>query len=278
LLTRLVVCLNQVSVVVAEALVDKENDGVRHLILFDPSRCDVSTLRSKGVCCVSVNYRFYLLLALVVFRFTRNVEVCVPHYKFGRVMRLLCMLGGRTSLIDDGLDSLRNVPKNVEPERFPKGTAYYTFHYSIDLGEWLRRFSVKKIAHFSALSNASNESLGFKGVDTLIIESPPIERAISSLSFNPKKSLLITHTNGGKRKITNFPGMQLSGAEISIEKTLDSFSGLVIVGESMVAVFALTKENPKFNIVVCISRDNFDNLYPLVSMVKKCPFAELSVY
>jgi hypothetical protein len=182
-----------------------------------------------------------------------------------------------TSLIDDGLDTLRESPRNVDPELFSTGSIFYTFKYDISLGAWLNKFKVDKVSNFSTMTKVSRGAINFVGIQRLVIESPPLNRIKEAVALDSSGYMLVNQSNINKRIFKNFGGKSVNGAEIALERSLASFDGEVVVGESMVAVYALMLKRPKYRVTVYLARENVSNLISLIELIKSRDFAELRI-
>jgi len=65
---------------------------------------------------------------------------------------------------------------------------------------------------------------------------------------------------------------------VALERSLKDFEGEIVVGESMVAVFALMHECPKYRLTICLARNGIQNLAPLVKLIQSRAFAHLKLY
>lgn len=272
--SRVIFCPNQVTVAVALGLTKRDGKVETTTIIYWPDRCDVSGLIAIGVSCIQYS-RFACLLYLLRSLFGRGTEALLPHHKLGRSVNWVAKLCASTALIDDGLDTLRNAPRNVDPNLFEYGSIFYTFQYEIPLGIWLNRFIIDRVSSFSMMADVSRKTLDLTQVQRLIIESPPLDRIKWETLSGYKNCMLVTHSNINKRVIKSFTGLSILGSNIALEKSLDNFSGEVIVGESMVLVYALMLRKPKFKVTVYLGEENINNFNPLIKIIRFCEFAEL---
>jgi hypothetical protein len=182
-----------------------------------------------------------------------------------------------TSLIDDGLDTLREEPRNVDPQLFETGARFYTFQYEIPLGIWLDRFKVEKVADFDMLADVSRAVISVDRMERLIVESPPLNRVRKEIRLDEVGSVLVTHSNINKRAFNNFSGCSVNGRDVALERSIRGFSGDIVVGESMVAVFALMQNRPMYQITVFLAKENIRNLAPLILLINSRKFAKLRI-
>jgi len=206
---------------------------------------------------------------------TGVLESCVPHRKLGRFINFFSTLCSSQSLVDDGLDSFREVPKNVDPEFFSENTYFYTFDYPFPLAGWVSKFKVVGVASLHSLAITECPVLDMAPFKRIVIESPPLSRITEALHLDTTDTKLIVHSNPSKRQISTSGHATIIGSSIALEASLDHFSGEVIVGESMVAVYLLRQAHANYKIVVWISSEERDNLRSLVSLVKTRSYCSL---
>lgn len=275
-LKRIIFCPNQITATVSVGLTRRDGKLVDTTIIYWPDRCDITSLEMMGVTCIPYG-RWVCLNYLIGNFWSCNIEVLLPHRKLGRIMNWFSYVCSTTSLIDDGLDTLRDEPRNVDPGHFDAGARFYTFQYKIPLGIWLNRFTVDRVAEFDMLADVPRASISVARTTRLIIESPPLDRVRSEIGLDEDGSILVMHSNINKRAFQNFTGCSVNGRDVALERSLCEFSGDIVVGESMVAVFALMQEKPMYQITVCVAKENIKNLAPLVRLVKSRKFAKLKV-
>lgn len=271
---RLIVCANQVTVAIARSLVSRERSFETTYVLYDSDRCDVKALKELGIRCTPIRDRWSASWLLFWTCVVKKAEVCLPHRRFGRSILWFVKCTRSHSLIDDGLDTLRNRPRNVDPRSFRAGTVFYTFRYGVPLGQWLDEFAVEQVSDIEDLVKTSRPRLDLSEYQNVVIESPPLERVVSKLPLNAD-TLLIRHSNSNKCVLPKAVASEKNGADIALEASLSNFSGNVIVGESMVAVYALLHTEPQYKVVVFLKSESVENLSPLIHLIEVSPFAEL---
>lgn len=275
--SRVIFCPNQISTSVARDLIHRDTLITETVVIYWPDRCDVTKLLSRGIACLPYSRTSLIAHILILLLFTR-VEALLPHRRLGRLVNWLTYLCSSTSLIDDGLDTLRDVPRNVDPQKFKQGAKFYTFKYGFPLGKWLNRFTIDKVANFSTMADSERSLIDLRNIRRLVIESPPLNHAKEEIGVGTGDCLLVTHSNVNKRQIKNWTGPTISGADVALERSLKDFDGEVVVGESMVAVFALINECPKYRLTICLLRNSLPNLTPLAKLIQSRPFAQLNLY
>lgn len=265
-ITRVVFCPNQIAATLALGMVKEADGSSRLVVVYWPDRCDVSALRAQGVACHAYS-RVACLKVLLYCRLRGGVECVVPHRRLGRVVNGFAALCSSVALVDDGLDTLRDVPRNINPEDFPAGTTFYTFAYSGALGMWLGKFKVRPVATISMLGDTGRPRINLRGVRRLVIESPPLETIQETLELTDPSTLVVIHSNVKKQTLKCGGVQTVSGANVNIEKSLDAFVGEVVIGESMVAVYALLIAQRAFTLKIHLTAAQASNLAPLIAMV-----------
>lgn len=272
--TFFVICPNQIAMAIAIGLSQHIEIGGRVIAIYWPNRC-------SAPCASRRNLKLYPYSKLTciflwfVYRLQGAIEILVPHKRLGDFINLFARCCDCVSLVDDGLDTLRNQAKNIVAGSFPKGTRLYTFNYPMRLGKWLENFEIRHVADLEAISQVSRPLIDLTNVAQLIVESPPLNRVATQLGLEQEKTLLVTHSNPNKRSFqpSNLPTIQ--GASYAIESSLDGFMGEVIVGESMVAVFALWRNDATYKVTVWLDSQSADNLEPLVQLIRQRSYGVL---
>jgi hypothetical protein len=193
---------------------------------------------------------------------------------WGRLIRLYCYLGQKLSVIDDGLDTFREKPRNLNPALFKAGTNYYTFNYDFPLAGWLAKFEVIKVCPITHLETSSHPRIDLDYVEQLVIDSPGVQAIESTLPITDT-TLLVKHANPNKSSFRGYIKNVRYGNEFALEKSISGFKGDLVIGESMTAVYALSQMAPSFKLIVCINENQLQNLRSLVTLIRNTSFAEL---
>ncbi len=263
---RVVFCANQVSLCIAVALSQIDRECVNTIIFYMPARCDSLAYQDCDVELIPYTKSSFIKF-LFATKFSRPDEVCVPHMRMGRVINVYSGYSKSLSAIDDGMDTFREKPRNIIPASFANGSFYYTFNYKITLANWLSRFSIRKTCCIKNLSISSRPKASLLNITDMIIESPGVSDIRHSQNSNVSNILIVKHSNQYKNTMNFSGGIQVSGAEIGIENTIDNFTGLLIVGESMAMVYALLCGKTDLKIHVMLTQNAFDNLRSLQSLL-----------
>ena len=245
------------------------------MIFFDPIRCDIKPYLEGQAKFIAYS-RYNLLIFFLKTWFQRPAEVCLPHLLWGRIIRFYAKLAQKISIIDDGLDTFREHPKNVDLAEFKEATSYYSFEYIFPLASWLQKFQIVSVCSIDKISLSTRPKVDLSQYGTIIIDSPGVQ-TIQMKQDQLEKTLLIKHSNPNKSAFKQKTEKSLSGNDFALEHSLDSFSGTLIVGESMTAIYALSRKSPSFKLIVCINEFNRENLQSLIAMVNAKGFATLHV-
>jgi len=252
------VCYNQVSYVVA----------CEHALRTNPSRATLFIDRTR----VAMQPRYAYALAhrqlghwYVMFACIRSllqpITLYVPHRRFGLMLRVLSRLAASLGLLDDGLDTLRERPKNIDVFSLADFSELLTFEDYECLASWTSGLPDIRVCPLSKLVTDFRPKLSVNGARALVVQSPGVDLASAASGFGmtPEEVLVILHSNPNKRGDAP-PKYQSRGArDCCIEKTVLSFEGPVLTGETMVTVVALYLRQ-RAELVVELSTSQYDNL------------------
>lgn len=252
------VCYNQVSYLVAgEHAMLAAEDRPTILAAFDRV---VQQPRFAGIEHRPLN-RWQTLLACLQCLTLRRVVVYLPHDRTGRLLQLLGSLSGSVRLVDDGLDTLREKPKNVRLDRLARIDELLTFTDYDELAGWTTTLRVTRVCSLAVLLNDSRPALVSSAYKTLVVQSPGVlvADAVELTNVRPREVFVFVHGNPAKRSAIPVDFVQGASDGASIERTVASFEGTVLTGETMVTVFALFCA-PRVRLVVQLSAEQYDNL------------------
>lgn len=272
---RVIFCANQVSLCIAVALAQKNCEYVT-TIFYIPARCDSLAYKNYSVSLIPFT-KFSFIKFLMATKLARPDEVCVPHMKMGRLINAYSKYARTLSAIDDGMDTFREKPRNIIPEYFSNRANYYTFTYSFPLATWLSRFLIKKTCDIRTLAISSRPQASLSNITEMVIESPGIGDIYLDQKSNISNILIVKHSNRHKNTINISGVAQVIGSEIGLENTINNFSGSLIVGESMVMIYALLCGNSDLKIKIMLTKDAFDNLSCLRSLLVKLSHDNLTL-
>lgn len=261
---RFFFCLNQVSYIVASEAAKKLPGN--NILIVMPNRVRVhpqTPVRS---------YRYRVSIAVIVLALslmTRKVEVVLPHTKAaGRLTRWMFRYAKSLSCVDDGMDTFRDKPKNVELDWLRPGMTYYTFDYGMPVAKWVMNIRIVPVCPIGNLSDDVKPVLLLKEYGCLIVESPGVDLDVDFSCFGAL--FCIAHPNPTKKRPTKMALNSESGANYSVEKTVLAFDGNIVLGETMVLVFALLCLPDLSRIHVRLTEEQYRNLTCLHPLLGRC--------
>jgi hypothetical protein len=204
-------------------------------------------------------------------------ELRLPHLRrVGRALRLLARRAGRCTLIDDGLDQYRQSPRAVDPLAFPAGTPYWLFSDAADFrAPWCGRFRVGDLGPlYDGQAAAGAEPWPVPGAGgpwrTLIVDAPGLERLGEGLAAGevaPLRGpcLVVPHPVAAKRSWQVPLGPLDRHWTGPPEQLITASEGLVVVGESMTLLAALSLRPLGARLLVVLPRNADANLRRLVA-------------
>lgn len=252
------VCFNQISYVVACEHA-RSLPEVGSIVLVDRQR--VVTQERYADLHHRALTRWGLTRTLPAVAFRRASRVYVPHDQGGRLVRMLRRSAGSYGLIDDGLDTLRDRPRNIDPTRLQASTELLTFTDYDPPAHWTKDLKLARACGLTLLSEDERAPADCSGLKVLCVESPglDIERLLPTLGEPAGRVGVFVHGNIHKRGKVPDACVRLDGGAKSIERTLFNFSGAVHCGETMVTAFLLHCPRTA-QLTVHLSRRQYDNL------------------
>jgi len=261
-------CYNQVSFVIACEMV-KSNYQQSQIIVM-PNRVQ----KNNNIELEIVTYNPVSgLMILILSLFFKQIEVVIPHPKGGRISRWMAKYSRNLSYIDDGMDTFRDAPKNVELNLIRENTNYYSFDYDLPVAKWLDKLNVISVCSVNSLAKDVKPPANIEGFDGIVIESPGIN--MNSDYVNNGNFLFFRHPSYKKNQNVMDIRRTVSGLEYSLEKTLLKCQGKVIVGETMALIFSLCcmpKEVPIHLYLSSVQYENLSCLHHLFSNHKNLIF------
>jgi hypothetical protein len=191
----------------------------------------------------------------------------------GRALRVLARHGRQIELLDDGLDQYRFQPRALDPQLFPAGLPCWLFSdRPADRAPWCARFDCRELgplfgpqASAEAVAPGPDQAAGVRPpFRTLIVDSPGVERLGAEAEHWPHPWRLVPHPVAAKRHWIGplAPEDQSLGGQP--EAALRGFGGVVVVGESLVLLAALTLCGPGVKLLVALPRHADANLWRLI--------------
>lgn len=268
-MSRIIIfCANQISVCIANELLKKLDCSSNLSLIYQSGRCDLDAFPGLKKFAKPYNRLTFFSLYLKA-TFFRPDEVILPHLRW-RAAKLISMLSREVSLIDDGLDTFRNEPRNIDTKHLAYLKKFYTFDYKV-MANWVKKMDVVPVCPVRNLSSSSKKIIQLDKYDLVIVESPGVYSYIKQHQKKHDNCLFVQHSNYRKRRKIDYACDILLGGNFALEASLEKFKGTVIVGESMVAVYLMSLPNSSFKLELCITEGNLENLCMLKSMADCLP-------
>jgi hypothetical protein len=183
----------------------------------------------------------------------------------GRALRVLARHGRQLELLDDGLDQYRLQPRALDPLMFTAGIPCWLFSdRPAHRAPWCARFDCRELGPLYGTPAAAEGLAPGRSFRTLIVDSPGVERLAVEAAHWPHPWRLVPHPVASKRHWSGplAPGDQTLGG--TPEAALRGFGGVVVVGESLVLLAALSLCGPGVKLVVALPRHADANLWRLI--------------
>jgi hypothetical protein len=183
----------------------------------------------------------------------------------GRALRVLARHGRQLELLDDGLDQYRLQPRALDPLMFAAGIPCWLFSdRPAHRAPWCARFDCRELGPLYGTPAAAEGLAPGRSFRTLIVDSPGVERLAVEAAHWPHPWRLVPHPVAAKRHWSGplAPGDHTLGG--SPEVALRGFGGVVVVGESLVLLAALSLCGPGVKLVVALPRHADANLWRLI--------------
>ena len=238
----LFVCTNEVNYTVA--LGELRQRPRSSLLVFDPVRCDK---RATGGAWQVPQGAWVDRVVRILGRLRLLDTAYVPHLRFSPRLLREVRRARRLAYLDDGLDTLRRQPHNIDTTAPPsERPSFLSFSEYVDLPAWLDAFDVRRVCSLRDLAHAGHRKpIDLMGIDHLFIESPGLDagEVIAALGVDPSRALCVRHPVPHKRVALPGQCATVEGRAHDLEATLLAARGLdLYFGSTMAAVFALVTE------------------------------------
>ena len=233
------VCTNLVNYTVAARGVRPGRERPA-LLLYEPKRFVQQPLPNVRHAAIGI---WSLRLVRWLARLGQVHTLYLPHHRFNARIAAAAADAGTVAYLDDGLDTLRRVPRNFELDRVAGEPDYFTFSDYRELPEWLRRFRLRQPCALRAMADTSpRQAMPLDGVEHVFFESPGLQPAavMAAFGLDPARTLVVRHPIAGKRGPVPPSCRTVVGTEFNPEATLLAARGVSFYfGETMALVFAL---------------------------------------
>lgn len=126
----------------------------------------------------------------------------VPHHKVAKQFRSVLDGAPRIEFIDDGLDTLRASPGNIDLARFPAGQRYHSFDEYREVGAWLAGAELVRSASLAdVLRTATQPRQDLSRHAHVFVESPGLDvpALVAARGLDPAAVLVVRHPVAHKR-------------------------------------------------------------------------------
>lgn len=199
----------------------------------------------------------------------------VPHDRLGQFADCMIQLSDQVSLLDDGLDTLRDRPKNISNSLLSKAERFYVHDHSSAVGSWVSTLEVERIGSLKSLANNGRPYFDFNAYDRVIIESPPMNVDIVQPMVSKDDAILVRHSNPSKRLKGIEPFVAIEGGVWNLEASLSTYKGVVYVGESLIVSYLLALSPRPCRVVVITDLSMFERVPILLEQVRAADNAAL---
>jgi hypothetical protein len=183
----------------------------------------------------------------------------------GRALRVLARHGRQLELLDDGLDQYRLQPRALDPLMFVAGIPCWLFSdRPAHRAPWCARFDCRELGPLYGTPAAAEGLAPGRSFRTLIVDSPGVERLAVEAAHWPHPWRLVPHPVAAKRHWSGPLAPEDHTLGGSPEAALRGFGGVVVVGESLVLLAALSLCGPGVKLVVALPRHADANLWRLI--------------
>jgi hypothetical protein len=256
------VCYNEVSYLVAaeHALCSASEDD--STILYATDRITVRD-RYRRVRHRPLN-RIQLASACASLMTAGSSMVYVPHHRVPRSVAWLMRSASSWSLVDDGLDTLRERPKNIDIGSLTGRPSLLTFRDYSQLAGWTRAVDIIPVCSLSMLARDDQPRIDLSRYQTIVIESPGVDlsQLPNDVVRQPEAMLIFAHGNPNKRGAVREPCATTASGRHSLESAISDFHGDVVCGESMATVYAIHCART-CRLTIQFQREQYDNLLAL---------------
>lgn len=207
---------------------------------------------------------FILFLSVIT-----RIPVIIPHTKTSKILKWVAIYARNLSWIDDGMDTFRDKPKNIDLSIVKGNAKYYTFQHSVPVANWVNSIRKIEVCPLTETCQHDKPVLDLKNYHSLVIESTGID----AKDFVGRDDIFyIKHGNSTKNQILTSQHVKNveTGSNINVENTTLNFQGDIFIGESMVLIYLLTYKDNYSNINVHLTNRQFENLSSIHHLLAQC--------
>ncbi len=261
----LAISLNKISFTVLQSYI-LQNNSEKFIVLYDKRRINLDDIKTnnKNVKYIKINRLVILFFALSSLIWKVD-KLFIPHHILGRIGNIIRIFAKDVHYIDDGMDTLRDKPKNFDLSKYDENSIYYTFKEYKYFGKWLEN---KKIEQIASIKDLIEDKPAYKIDDgILVVESPGL--SVSTIEQNNKKMYLFQHPSPLKQIKWKRDFTKIDSSVYSVENTiLNMQSGEVYIGETMsliISIYSGLLDDVK---IIC-QLNSLNNLSCVIKIVKE---------
>ena len=264
---KIVIASNQITMNLVHGLQELDYWKAPVAVFYHKERCSpLKDIKNVKNCCYSPFSKFHILKLIIIN--SLRFDLYVPHFKIGNFLKFLRFFASTVNVVDDGLDTFRNKPHNIELKFFKKNFEYITFQYDISVGKWLKNINIKKIVDVKWLYMSSRPKIELNRYSTVLVEAPYVNKVISKKGIPQDNILAIRHANPHKRNAKFTYKNELNGIDISLEESLRNYNGHIVIGATMVLISIFINNLKPKKLTIVFSKKDFENYLPIINTAK----------
>ncbi|MGJ0507106.1 MAG: hypothetical protein ACR652_08205 [Methylocystis sp.] len=191
--------------------------------------------------------------------------VYLPHHINPPMVQAAAAAARAVHYLDDGLDTLRNAPKNFDLENYAPESVLHTFYEYERLGDWLNGRTVRRVASFREFPDFEllrRNVISVRGA-TVVIESAGLSQV--DLGRLGPTAIIFGHPNPQKNHPDRAPLVLTE--KFNVERSLFAEPARrVYVGESISLIYLL-HFNPFPQTEICVYLDDPGNLTSIAALM-----------
>lgn len=230
------ISLNKISFTVLQSYL-LQNSSEKLTILYDKRRINLADVKinNKNVKYIKIN-RWVIIYFALLSLIGKVDKLFIPHHILGRIGNLIKVFTNEVHYLDDGMDTLRDKPKNFDLTKYDENSIYYTFKEYRYFGKWL---DGKKIEQIASIKDLIEDKPAYKIENgLLVVESPGIKK--NEIELSKKEIYLFRHPSPFKQIRWKRDFTRIDSSIYSVENTiLNMKSGEVYIGETMSLVICI---------------------------------------
>lgn len=235
----LFVCYNPISYHIAQRVIRHEHIR-RAMVLWDSKRFGrVPGAAGWHLPMGARSHQFIHLLSswgLISAAYVPHMRVTIRRLH-GALMKVR-----HTYYLDDGLDTLRRVPRNFDVTSLVPGRRYYTFREYEALPEWLKKLEVIRVGNLTDLWAQGRPGVPFPPGSRVLVESPgvQIEQHLADLRGQGIDPIVVRHPVKAKQANFDAQGLHFWQGSGNLDADIAMTRGAhFYMGETMSLVVAL---------------------------------------